>query len=301
MIALTRAQVHAWRDSLTLWTTVVERRPNTGVAHANLAVELNYRGEFEAARNHALTALELLPGNRSGHAALSRASRELGDWEAADRHGRIALGIAEKIGDVDAPTLVNLAIVQVHQGRDDQAEQLYQRAIAAEPREAQWRFDLAGFLASRGRYADAKPWFEQSIELEPSRIDAYLRLAIVHAALREYARAIEVLQTGLTQNPDDPGLQVQLAWVLATCPEDGLRDGRRAAELARKALAASGGTNKRDREVLAAALAENGDFEQALATLEPLVISDPTLLPDSLKDRLAAQIECYRARRAFRE
>ncbi|MDO8629327.1 MAG: hypothetical protein Q7R41_02440, partial [Phycisphaerales bacterium] len=95
LIVLTRGQTAVWKDSYTLWTTTLERRPDTPIAHANLAVLLNQRGDFERAREYALASLARLPGNRAGHLALARAAMELGDLLTAERHLRIGIEIGD--------------------------------------------------------------------------------------------------------------------------------------------------------------------------------------------------------------
>lgn len=199
LFLLTRVQTRVWTDTYTLWRTTVERRPDTPTAHANLAVALNQRGEFEGARNHALLALSRLPGNRAAHAALARAALELGDLGVAERHSRIALQIAEHVGRIDAPTMVGLAIVATRLGRMDEAEAIYHRIVELEPAVAEWCFNLASFLASQSRYRESIPWFEHTVRLDPSHGEAYYRLGMVWMKLSDPARASAVWQHGLAQ------------------------------------------------------------------------------------------------------
>ncbi len=59
-----------------------------------------------------------------------------------------------------------------------------------------------------------------------------------------------------------------LAWLLATSPDDALRDGPEAVRLAERACAAAGGQDPTFLRTLAVAYAEVGRFEPALATIE---------------------------------
>ena len=54
--------------------------------------------------------------------------------------------------------------------------------------------------------------------------------------------------------------------MFATCPEDSIRDGPRAAELGERAIRISGGKIPMIYKVLAAAYAENGRFSEAIET-----------------------------------
>jgi cytochrome c-type biogenesis protein CcmH/NrfG len=75
-------------------------------------------------------------------------------------------------------------------------------------------------------------------------------------ALAAYAEAIQ-------SNPANAEAHVELAWLLATHPDDRLRDGRRAISLARRAITL-GSAHPALYETLAAAYAEAGDFDEAV-------------------------------------
>ncbi len=122
--ARTRAQVAVWKNTRTLWTHVLSLAPKTGLAHANLAVFLNNHGEFQSARQHAIRAVEILPGNRTAHLALATTSIELADLATAERH----LVTALEIKPDDAGTWLKLAGVLKRQGKTDEAEKCYRRA-----------------------------------------------------------------------------------------------------------------------------------------------------------------------------
>lgn len=137
----THAQVGIWKDSLTLWRTTLERAPDTPTIRANLAVELNRRGEFAEAKAQAEKALQTLPGNRAAHAALARAAFDLGDLGTAERHGWIALEIADHLGRPDLPTMIGMVAVLTLQNRLDEAEQLRLKVVEIDPSVASFRFD----------------------------------------------------------------------------------------------------------------------------------------------------------------
>ena len=66
-----------------------------------------------------------------------------------------------------------------------------------------------------------------------------------------------------------------LAWVLATCADAKYRDGQKAAELARQACDISTWKNPQFIASLAAAYAENGQFDQAI-TYQQQALNFPT-------------------------
>ena len=77
----------------------------------------------------------------------------------------------------------------------------------------------------------------------------------------------------------------EVAWTLATSPYPGLRDGSNAVVFAEKAVAATSRTNAGVLDTLAAAYAENGQFNQAVATEREVI----QLLPAGNTNQYYAQ------------
>ncbi len=303
LAVLTAAQTRIWADSETLWRAVLARAPDTGTAHANLAVVLNDKEDYRHARDHSRAALAILPGNRVAHIQLGRSSAELGDLDAADEHLRIALRIRPN----DPGTMLQLASVATRRGRHDRAETQYRKLVDLEPDVASWHTCLAGFLAARQRYDDARAVFEDALRLDPSADDARFRLGVVLLKLGEPAAAIATFEEGLRHAPQSALLSTKLAWVLATCVDDALRDGPRALQLARSAVAAVHSTESASpgdgaaREALAAALAETGEFPEAVDTLNKLLADEHDDPATAAHQRLNLQLEAYKQGRPIRD
>ena len=301
LVLLTRDQTRIWKDSRTLWTEVIRRGGSRGIAHANLATVLNNAQEYKPAREHSRKALETLPGNRTAHVALGQCSLELGDLETAEEHYAIALNIAGVVERTDTATMVGLAIVKTRLGKLKEAEQLYRDVLACEPDSPVSYYNLAGFLANRGRRSEAKAAFEEALRLDPGYTAARFRLGVLLLALDDPAAAIDTFEEGLRHAPEDALLSAKLAWVLAVCRDDRLRDGARAVELARGAVQTSDGRDPAAREALAAGLAETGDFANAVRSVERLLSDEEVTLPETMIQRLKGQLEHYRRGQPFRE
>lgn len=96
------------------------------------------------------------------------------------------------------------------------------------------------------------------------RADAYLGLG-------KHAEAIADFEKALALDDSDEGVLNNLAWVLATSPDDKARDGKRAIELATKAAEATKYETPHILSTLGAAYAETGDFENAKKWAEKAV------------------------------
>jgi len=112
--------------------------------------------------------------------------------------------------------------------------------------------------------------------------------------------AIGQWQDALAIQPENGNAASNLAWVFATCPEDSVRDGRHAVELAEKALRISGGKIPMIYKVLAAAYAESGRFADAIETAqrgaELASQSNPVLATE-----LESNIALYQSGRPLRD
>jgi tetratricopeptide (TPR) repeat protein len=89
-----------------------------------------------------------------------------------------------------------------------------------------------------------------------------------------------------------------VAWRFATSPTDELRDGQKAVELAEQAVTASGRTNAAVLDTLAAAYAEAGQFEKAVATQEEAI---GLLTEQRAKDDYGSRLTLFRKGKPYRE
>jgi Flp pilus assembly protein TadD len=117
-----------------------------------------------------------------------------------------------------------------------------------------------------------------------------LRLGKQRQAIADYERAIEL-------DPENREAMNNLAWLLATARDDRLRNGQRAVELARQLDKATSRANPHTLSTLAAAYAEVGDFEAAVAALRQAV----ELSGEKVSRNLHRELESYEAGHAWRE
>ncbi len=122
------------------------------------------------------------------------------------------------------------------------------------------------------------------------RADAYLNVGAHKEAVADYEVAVKTAA-------DDSGILNNFAWVLATSPDDQLRDGKRAIELGTKACELTQYKQAHILSTLAAAYAESGDFENARKWSEKAV----ELSDESMKEPLQQELDSYRQNKPWRE
>ncbi len=149
--AFTRAQTQYWHDSISLFSHALRVTKNNYVAHLNLAVALESRGDYESARYHYEQALRLQP-----------------DWvhalyNYAVLHGRLgnkrsAMALYRKVVRIQpdhALAHYNIGVMYDEEGNIEAAIREYRKAIQYAPAFAPAHVNLAVDLYERGKYQEA--------------------------------------------------------------------------------------------------------------------------------------------------
>ena len=205
-------------------------KPTFAEAHCNLALALQQKGRLDDAIVHYQEALHIRPAFAEAHSDLGYAFLQKGEVDGAIVQCQEALDI--KADDADIHTHLGIALRQ--KGRLDEAISQYQMALQIQPACAETHYDLGIVLLKKGRVSEAINQYLQALQIEPASAK----------------------------------VQNNLAWVLATCPDVSLRNGKKAVELARQANEFAGGADPSILDTLAAALAEAGKFSDATHTAQ---------------------------------
>lgn len=108
-------------------------------------------------------------------------------------------------------------------------------------------------------------------------------------------------QAGAEQQPDSLLAKNDLAWLLATCPEDEIRDGQAALKVAQSACRATDFKHPALLDTLAAAQAETNQFEQAIETLQAAIELSKAIGEPRLKAILQEHLKLYKNGEPLRE
>jgi tetratricopeptide (TPR) repeat protein len=145
-----------------------------------------------------------------------------------------------------------------------QAEQRYRSALELWDGNFRAHKQLGCLYAVTQRPDDAVRELNEAIRLKPMHQPSHLHLYNTLCIQQRYAEAAAALRYVTQLTPDDAKVRLTLAWLLATCPDDRVRNGD---EALRHAQAAQDLTTP-DRwdvlDVLAAAHAELGQFDRAV-------------------------------------
>jgi tetratricopeptide (TPR) repeat protein len=114
------------------------------------------------------------------------------------------------------------------------------------------------------------------------------------AAMASYREALRL-------RPDWPEASNELAWMLATAPEDNLRDGALAVRLAETAAKLAVRREPLLLDTLAAAQAEKGDFEQAIRTQQRAIKEATDLGEEKLRAEFEKHLARYKQNQPYRK
>ncbi len=173
-----------------------------------------------------------------------------------------------------------LGRLMLHGGDASGAVEHIAVAIRALPEHAVAHNNMALALGVLGRYEEALRAARTAIRLNPGAPRGHKTLALLLVHQGHFAAAAEHYRNAIALSPPPhPALNLLLGWLLSTAPDASLRDGVEAERLAMAALVETQERSVRGLDVLAAALAEQGRFDEALIRLDQalsLTASAPT-------------------------
>lgn len=137
------------------------------------------------------------------------------------------------------------------------------------------------------KYDEAIADFTAALKIDSRYTDALGNRAYTLQLKKEYAKAIADLELAMKTNPDSYEAINDLAWLLATATEPTVRSGSRSLELATQACNMTGNTQWNTLDTLAAAYAENGQWDKAKEWLTTAIAN----APDKEKPRLQGHLD----------
>src|SRR6266498_5997802 len=195
----------------------------------------------------------------------------------------------------------NLGIVFLRKGKLDDAISLLQAAVDLRPENSPAHENLAKALLQKGQVADALVHYRKLLELQPDNIEVHNIVGTVLIQQGRIREGVEEWQKVLAIQSDNGNAISNLAWVFATSPDDSLRDGAQAVQLAEQALRISGARIPIIFRTLAAAYAENGQFSEAIQTAQRGIELANSRGNSGLATELQSNIVLYQARQPLRD
>ncbi|MBB02073.1 MAG: hypothetical protein CMJ47_05450 [Planctomyces sp.] len=169
------------------------------------------------------------------------------------------------------------------------------RALAIDPHRAGAYSNRGVTWEALGEPKKALADFTRALEEDPAHFDARANRALLNVAEKNWWAAATDYEQLRKYAPSSPDLANDYAWLLATCPHETVRNGRKAVELAELAVRLTDHRVSDYEDTLAAAFAEAGDFEKAIEIQQRLVKSKPD------ETEFQERLELYQSEKPFRD
>jgi tetratricopeptide (TPR) repeat protein len=302
------------KEAEALITKMLAKKPTEGMYRMR-AILYTGMGEEEKALSDLNKALAMQPNDPL--ALIMRAENAIirKDLGAAKADMKAAEELAPKLKESDQWISMRAQIAIAEQRLVDainSAKQLVDR----NPEDVKRHMFLANLYAIDKRPRKAIEVYSEWLTDNPKdsnvrrqRGDILLSVGDHTAAIEDYERVVQTLgnveevETTDAQKTAAAGAYNNLSWVLATSPNDSVRDGKRALEYGEKAARLSDHKRAFILSTLAAAHAEAGDFENAIEWSSKAVelASDADDANHSQLEQLQEELEFYKEGKPWRE
>ena len=262
------------------------------------------RGQPGEAIAYFREALQMRHENPDAHMGLGTAFFQLGQFPEAIRHWEQVIALRPE----DADAHFNLGVVFLQSGKVPEATVHLDHALRIRPEDATARNNLVAALmqqgqtlGAQGRGEEAIQHYQRAIQLKPDYAPAHDNAGITSSRQGKFAEAVKHYQKALEMAPGLVSARNHLAWMLATCPDGSVRDGRQAVQHAEQANREAGSKDPMILDTLAAAYAEAGRFSDAVRTAQTALELAKQAGQVEQARRIQERLEWYQAGRAYRD
>jgi tetratricopeptide (TPR) repeat protein len=246
-------------DALKSFDKATKLIPKNPLPYEHRGELYRQKGDFSKAIEQLTKAIELAPDSIGTLLVRAGVYYEMKKPEKA-------------LEDIDAAIKLQPSLAQSHlmraevlaaTDRLDQAISELEGLLKGSPGNAALLNRLGSFYLIAGRPRKAIDTATKIISKDSDNYPAIRFRADAYLNIGKHVEAIADFERALALNKDDESLLNNYAWVLATSPDEKLRDGPKALKFATKAAEATKFETPHVLSTLAAAYAETGDYENA--------------------------------------
>ena len=189
----------------------------------------------------------------------------------------------------------------IRQGKVDEAIDHYVRSLRIRPTFKEAHSGLGIALTRKGDLNGAIRHHMAALRINPYFGKSHYNLAKIYNRQGRADKAVFHYGKALQIDPEMKIALYNLSWLLATHADDTHRDGRRAMQLAEKLCSMTRFKEALAFDALAAAYAETGQFDKAIASAERGIGLASRSGPPELLDGLRQRLKRYRLGQAYRQ
>ncbi len=201
------------------------------------------------------------------------------------------------------PAIRLKGIVFLEQGKYEDAVRVFEQ-LKAKTKDDDGKLEattqIAYAISKQGKYKRASTILKDELEKKPDNPELLRSLADMELLFGHWDAAGKLYEKLLEIDPKDSGVLNNYSWLLSTCPDDRYRNAEKALEYGKLAAEETRYAAPHILSTLAAAYAENGDFESARAWSQKAVELGEKQKHESL-DSLKKELESYQGNKPWRE
>ena len=206
----------------------------------------------------------------------------------------VRLSPSDGIDESAAKAHYSLGVLMVSAGDSREAIEHFTASVKYQPNYVEARLGLADALRRSGRADAALSQYQEAIEKSPRAVRGRLGYAMALVKLRRFREARDHLADAARLYPDQPELTHALARILATVPDDRVRNGGRAMELVQELFKTDKSTDL--GETMAMTLAELGQYQRAAAIQRGVMAAaEKARVERAALERMSENLKLYRA------
>ncbi len=251
-------------------------------------------GEYEGAIRIFSLCIELIPHDYEAYYQRGMARMLNGD----DDRAAVDFSRAIEINPNYTRAFLNRGVSRTLKGDHSRAIADFNRVLEMDPDNVEARCNRGAALCESGRCGQAVRDYDAVLKIDPLSARAHGFRGFALERLGNFAGALANYRKAIRLDPGDDASRNNLAWIMATCPDEKYLNGAEAVRLALEALEID--FQPAYLDTLAAAYAEMGLFDEALSTQEKFMaaLADRADAGDGAihQERLAL----YRSRKPFR-
>lgn len=286
-----------YAEASSLCKQMLQQRPAFVNGHKILGRIALQQSDFAGAIPHFRRVLELNPDDIFTHHHMGKALEAAGKLDEAIVHYRVVLSARPNLAEEHS----NMGVVLSARGQLDEAISYFRRAIELKPDYPEAYNNLGRALLDHGRPGESIAHFRRALQLKPDFPEAHYNLGTGLRRTGQLSQALDHYREAAGLKPDWPVPLNEMAWILATCPDAGVRDARQAVAYAERASELTQGRSPAILDTLAAAYAAAGDFEKAVKTAQAAMKGASAAEAQKLADAIGKRLQLYRQAEPYRE
>ncbi|MCA9014924.1 MAG: tetratricopeptide repeat protein, partial [Planctomycetaceae bacterium] len=301
-------QLQKYPEAAQDYTLAIQNAPQEWEYYFNRGCAYSKQGKLKVARSDFERALELNPFDEA-----IRLNPE--DWASYQQRGNLYFcaeqyqNALDDFAQIPEPSTELQVLIGYCYFRSDDVvkaksifrealeQNVYGEAINQNPADSTLFLDRGYLLLNLDEFERAIEDLTHALNLGEQSVEALAARGTAYCELQQFQKAKLDFEATIQQAPEYPPAYNNLAWMMATCPDPDFRDAKQSLELARKNLELHPAPEWSDLGTLAAALAANGSFDEAILRGKESL----KLAPKHEQAECETRLECYQSHKAFIE